>query len=181
MLAQLKTVVLIKEVINLATWVSGTSALYGFIVVFKFGGEEKINKIRVKSFQEKQNKKVISWLDLQWTDFNHLFYSTQRIAQTSNQNKINKTETLSHNRPRRDAVSSLKNKSLTSLKGTHKTPDSTSTLKWWHQDGGLLDRVTEHKGKIKMGERTRAAKKCRGIQIWGDKEENLTDVEQTKR
>lgn len=66
---------------------------------------------------------------------------------------------LSHNRPRRDAVSSLKNKSLTSLKGTHKTPDSTSTLKWWHQDGGLLDRVTEHKGKIKMGERKQERQK----------------------
>ena len=132
MLAQLKTVVLIREAIKLAflwaSWVSGASAFVGSIILSE----------RERSSQTRQSIRFEKWRlfharNCQETEDFGVYYSLQRTAQTgSNQNrkKSGRSRCTTKQEDKYIIVSSLRNRRLTgpqlaaSLNGV-----STSTVK----------------------------------------------------
>ena len=154
MLAQLKTVVLIREAIKLAllwaSWVSGASA--GLIILSKWPEEENF-LLKLDGLDSCSEK---------WRLFhvrNGVYYSLQRTAQMgSNQSRKRSRRPwcTTKQEDKYIRVSSLRNGRLTgpqlaaSLNGTRKTPVSTSTMKRRLWDAGPLGRVAKKKLHLRL-------------------------------
>ena len=159
MLAQLKTVVPIREAIKLAflwpSWVSGASA--GSIILLKWPGElssqtrQSILVLRNEGYSMREIAKTLK------ISYNGVYYSLQRTAQTgSNQNRkrSGRPRCTTKQEDKYITVSSLRNRCLTgpqlaaSLNGTRKTPVSTSTVKrtpgcWPSRQSGKEKAISE--------------------------------------
>ena len=148
MLAQLKTVMLIREAIKLAflwaSWVSVASAFVGSIILRKrelsSQTQQSILVLRNEGYSMKEIAKKLK------ISYNGVYYSLQRTAQTgSNQNRkrSGRPRCTTKQEDKDIRVSSLRNRSLTgpqlaaSLNGTRKTPVSMFTVKRRLRDAGL--------------------------------------------
>ena len=155
MLAQLKTVVLIKEAIKLAffrlveylehqhLWVR-LQAQNGQKQRLSSETRQSILVLRNEGYSMREIAKKLK------ISYNAVYYSLHRTAQTgSNQNRkrSGRPRCTTEQEDKYIRVSSLRNRRLTSpqlaasLNSTRKTPVSTSTVKRRLRDAGLLGRV----------------------------------------
>ena len=144
MLAQLKTVVLIREAIKLAflwaSWVSGASA--GSIILSKWPEKDNF-LLKLDSLLLFWEMKAIPFREIAKKlkfSYNGVYYSLQRTAQTgSNQNRkrSGRPRCTTKQEDEYIRVSSLRNRRLTgpqlaaSLNGTRKTPASPTYQPWY--------------------------------------------------
>ena len=180
MLAQLKTVVLIREAIKLAflwaSWVYGASAFVGSIILSKWPEKEnfllKLDSLfllfHVRNCQETEDFSV--------------YYSLQRTAQPgSNQNRkrSGRPRCTTKQEDKYIRVSSLRNRCHTgpqlaaSLNGTRKTPVSTSTVKRRLRDDGLLGRVAKKKPYLRLANKRKRLR-------WGKEHRHWTEEDWKK-
>ena len=89
--------------------------------------------------------------------YNAVYYSLHRTAQVgSNQNRkrSGRPQCTTEQEDKYIRVSSLRNRCLTStqlaasLNSTHKTPVSTSTVKWLLRDAGLRAFISQNKNRL---------------------------------
>ena len=181
MLAQLKTVVLIREAIELAflwaSWVSGASAFVGSIILSKWPEKQnfllKLDSLflfwEMKAIPCEKLSKMVCTTPFREQHKRALI----RIERSGRPRYTTKQE------DKYIRVSSLRNRCLTgpqlaaSLNGTHKTPVSTSTGKRWLRDAGLLRtmRLANKRKRLRWAkehktlDRGRLEKKCYGQTI----------------
>ena len=169
MLAQLKTVVLIREAIKLAfLWASWawpwSISICGFDYTLKMARKKENFLLKLDSlflFWEIKaipcNKLARNWK----ISYNGVYYSLQRTAQTgSNQNRkrSERPRCTTKQEDKYIRVSSLRNRRLTGpqlaalLNGTCKTAVSTSTVKRRLWDAGLLGRVAMKKLYLRLAQ-----------------------------
>ena len=163
MLAQLKTLLLIREAIKLAflcaSSVSGTSAFVGSIILSKWPERELSSRtqqsilvLRNEGYSMREIAKKLK------ISYNGVYYSLRRTAQMgSNQNRKRngRPRCTTKQEDKYIRVSSLRNRWLTgpqiaaSLNGTHKTPVSMSTVKRL-RDAGFLGGVAKKKAYLRL-------------------------------
>ena len=206
MLAQLKTVALIRETIKLAflwaSWVSGASAFVGSIILSKWPEKDnfllKLDSLflfwEMKAIPCEKLPRNRRFLTMVCTT---AFREQHKRALTRIEREVRGLCTTKQE-DKYIRVSSLRNRCLTgpqlaaSLNGTHKTAVSTFTVKRWLRDAGLLGRVAKKKPYLrlanKMGKRTqigqrKIGKKCYeqtnlSLRCLDHTEEHLWDAEQ---
>ena len=185
MLAQPKTVVLIREAIKLAflwaSWVSGASAFVGSIILSKWPEKRELSSQIWQSILVLTNEGYSMWEIAKKVKFyfNGVYYSRQRTAQTGS-NQIRKRS----GRPRCTTkqedkyirVSSLRNRRLTSPQlaaswnGTRKTPVSTSTVKRRFRDAGLLGRVAKKKPYPRLANKRKRLRWAKEHRHWTEED-----------
>ena len=182
MFAQLKTVVLIREAIKLAflwaSWLSGASAFVGLIILWKW--PEKDN------FLLKLDSLFLFWemkaipcekLPRNWRfPTTGVYYFLQRTAlMGSNQNR----KRSGRPRCKRTSISEFLVWEIdasqvlnwaASLNGTRKTSVSTSTVKRWLWDAGLLGRMAKKKPYLRLANKRKRLRWAKEHRHWTEED-----------
>ena len=185
MLAQLKTVALIREAIKLAflwaSWVSGASAFVGSIILSKW--------VEKENFLLKLDSLFLFWemkaipcekLAKNWrfptTVCTTPFRKQHKWALTRIEREVRGPRCTSQQEDKYIRVSSLRNRHLTgpqlaaSLNGTCKTPVSTSTVKRRLRDAGLLGRVAKKKPYLRLANKRKILRLAKEHRHWTEED-----------